>query len=580
MAMGAKATSDERPAAGAPPGAPPRHEGPLARLARAAAPDLVEELGYRVPWRERLSTKLLLFLGLAALAAIAGFTLAELRIERQLMDQALAESELLSRTVAQAVHRAMLQDRRDDAYRIMEDVAAQPGIDRVRMLDRAGRVAYSTDPAEAGVVLDRGAEACAPCHAEGGPRRDADLPGRSRVQAGRGGRVLSIITPIVNEPGCSTAACHAHASGTRVLGVLDVGLSLARLDAATAGFRWRALGATALGVALLGLAFWAFARRHVVRPVGALVAATHRVAREELDEELPPVFDGELGLLADQFNAMTRALKAARADLRALLADLERRVAERTDALAAAREELVRTEKLASLGKLASSIAHEINNPISGIMTFARLIARTLEHEGLDDAARRATVRHLALVEREAERCSDIVRNLLDFAHDRALAAAPLSPNAVVEDAILLVANQLRIQGIMLEKRLGEVPHTLGDFGLLRQACVNVLMNACEAMPHGGTLRVATALVDEGRAVEVAFQDTGPGIPKEKLARVFDPFFSTKEHGTGLGLSVVYGVAARHGGTVEIRSEPGQGTWVGLRLPVRHAEEGPPGAGP
>jgi two-component system NtrC family sensor kinase len=582
MAIGAKTTSDERPAAGAPPppAPPPRHDGPLSRLARAAAPELVEEVGYRVPWRERLSTKLLRFLALAALAAVGGFALAERRVEGQLMDQALAESELVSRTVAQALHRAMLQDRRADAYQIMEDVAAQPGIDRVRMLDRAGRVTFSTEPGEAGAVLDRHAEACVACHADGAPLRHVDLPGRSRIHAGRGGRVLSIVTPIANEPGCATAACHAHAAGTRVLGVLDVGLSLARLDAATAGFRGRALVATALGVALLGLAFWVFARRHVVRPVGALVQAAQRVAREELDEEIPPVFDGELGLLAERFNAMTRALRAARAELRALLADLERRVAERTDALAAAREELVRTEKLASLGKLAASIAHEINNPVSGIMTFARLIARTLEQGALDEPARRTTVRHLALVEREAERCSDIVRNLLDFAHERPLATAELSPNAVVEDALLLVANQLHIQGIAVERRLGEVPRTLGDFGLLRQACVNVLMNACEAMPHGGTLRVATSLLDGGQAVELAFEDTGPGIPREKLARVFDPFFSTKEHGTGLGLSVVYGVAARHGGTVEIRSEPGQGARVGLRIPVRHAEEGPPGAGP
>jgi two-component system NtrC family sensor kinase len=364
-----------------------------------------------------------------------------------------------------------------------------------------------------------------------------------------------------------------------VLGLLDVGISTARLDAATTAFRWSALGASALAALLLGAAFWVFARRHVVRPVGALVAATQRVAREDLDAEVPETFDGELGLLAGSFNVMTRSLKAARAELRALLEKLEQRVAERTDALSAARDDLIRAEKLASLGKLSASIAHEINNPISGIMTFARLIGRTLEQGPPDDATRKTMLRNLRLVDREAERCSDIVRNLLDFAHERPLTVAELSPNAVVEDALLLVQNQLSIQGVKVVRALGEVPHTMGDFSLLRQACVNVLMNACEVMPFEGRLVVSTGLVEEGREVELSFHDSGPGIPKAQLARVFDPFFSTKQGSPGLGLSVVHGVVQQHGGRVLIESEPGQGTRVALRIPVRHRDPAAPGAG-
>jgi two-component system NtrC family sensor kinase len=141
------------------------------------------------------------------------------------------------------------------------------------------------------------------------------------------------------------------------------------------------------------------------------------------------------------------------------------------------------------------------------------------------------------------------------------------------------MANQLQIQGVQVTRRLGPLPHTLGDFGLLRQACVNVLMNACEAMPHDGRLLVETSVVEDGGAVELAFQDSGPGIPPERLARVFDPFFSTKEQGTGLGLSVVYGIAQKHGGRVDLRSGP-EGTRVAMRIPVKHATEGgPPAAG-
>jgi len=265
--------------------------------------------------------------------------------------------------------------------------------------------------------------------------------------------------------------------------------------------------------------------------------------------------------------------------LQALLGRLEQQVAERSDALTAAHADLVHSEKLASLGKLSASIAHEINNPISGIMTFARLIGRTLEQGPPDDATRRTLLRNLRLVERESERCSDIVSNLLDFAHERPLAVAELSPNAVVEDALQLVHNQLQVQGVRVEQRLGQLPHTLGDFGLLRQACVNVLMNACEAMPFEGLLQVESSLAEDGREVELSFRDSGPGIPPERLKRVFDPFFSTKERGAGLGLSVVHGIVQQHGGRVIIESEVGKGTRVALRLPVRHRQDAPPVAG-
>ena len=360
-----------------------------------------------------------------------------------------------------------------------------------------------------------------------------------------------------------------------MLGVLDVALSTASLDEAIEAFRWRTLFGTALVAFLVGLAFWVYARRHVVLPVGALVAATNRVTHEDLDTEVPETFDGELGLLAGAFNAMVRSLRTARAEVQSLLGGLERKVADRTDALVAARDEMVRTEKLASLGKLASAIAHQLNNPISGIMTFARLIGRTLEQGAPDEATRKTLLRNLKLVERECERCSDVVVNLLDFAHDRPIATAPISLDSVVEDALALVQNQLQIQGVEVVKKLEPLPRTQGDFGLLRQACVTVLMNAAEAMPNRGRLVVETRAVDLGATLEATFQDSGPGIPPEKLARVFDPFFSARDQQVGLGLSAVHGIMAQHGGRVDVQSAPGEGTRVTLRLPVKSQEGAP-----
>jgi two-component system NtrC family sensor kinase len=302
------------------------------------------------------------------------------------------------------------------------------------------------------------------------------------------------------------------------------------------------------------------------------VQATRRVAHDQLELEVPVTWKGEIGILAASFNDMTRSLRTTKRQLDGLMHDLERQVEERTAALRAAQERLVRTEKLTSLGKLSASIAHEINNPLAGILTFAKLVVRTVEGGPLDDAARKGIVKQLLLVQRETERCSAIVRNLLDFARERPLSKKDVDLNAVVEEAIDLLLNQIHIQGVTLERRLLPLPPLVGDFGQLRQACVNVIMNACEAMPRGGRLTIENGLLPDGR-LELAFQDSGPGIPPDHLSKIFDPFFTTKEKGTGLGLSVVYGIVERHGGSIDLHTEVGKGTRIAFRLPPKESNE-------
>jgi len=562
------------------PNRPEAGELALQKLARAIAPSSLGDIGFEIPWQQRLSTKLFAMIGVVSLGIVAAFFVAEIAVQRHLLSQAVQESDLLSQTMNNALHRAMLQDRRGDAYLIMQDIARQPGIEKVRMMDGEGRITYSTDGGEAGHVVDRNAEACVGCHAAGEPLHRVDVKERSRVFRGANEhRVLGIVTPIYNEASCSTAACHAHPPERKVLGVLDVGVSLQRLDDQTFVFRWRTLAAAALAAALLGLFVWVFTRHHLMRPVAALVQATRRVARDQLELEIPVTWSGELGLLGASFNDMTRSLRKAKGDLDALMHGLEHQVLERTAALRAAQDQLVRSEKLSSLGKLSASIAHEINNPLAGILTFAKLMVRTLEQGAPDETTRRTLVKNLNLVQRETERCSAIVRNLLDFARERPLAVKDVHVNAVVDEAVQLLANQVQIQGVTLEKRLQDVPLVSADFGQLRQACVNVIMNACEAMTRGGRLLIESGLVEDGRWVELAFTDSGPGIPPDVLSKVFDPFFTTKERGTGLGLSVVYGIAERHGGKIEIHSEVGKGTRVALRIPPRKDAPGGPGEG-
>jgi two-component system NtrC family sensor kinase len=568
--MATAASRPEQPPGGGPPVPPDpgRDEPALSKLARAIAPGSLGEIGLAIPWHHRLSTKLVALVGLVALATVAAFFLAEIRVQRHLLAQAVAESDLLSHTIRNALHRAMLQDRRADAYLIMHDIGRETGIEMVRMMDGEGRITFSTDRSEIGKAVDRRAEACIACHAEGEPLHKLDLADRSRVFRNGPHRLLGIVTPIYNEGSCATAACHAHPAARKVLGVLDIGVSLQRLDREMAAFRLRNLVVAAIAAAALALVVFVFTRRHLIRPVAALVQATRRVARDQLELEVPVTWSGELGILATSFNDMTRSLRTTKKELDSLMHGLERQVEERTAALRMAQDQLVRTEKLTSLGKLSASIAHEINNPLAGIVTFAKLMIRTIEHGPVGEAERKTMVKQLELVYRESQRCTAIVRNLLDFARERPLQLKDVDVGAAVEEMLTLVANQAAIQGIEIVKELAPLPPVQADFGQLRQAFVNVAMNAIEAMPAGGRLVVAARQLPQAGTVEVSFADTGRGIAPEIMQRIFDPFFTTKEKGTGLGLSVVYGIVDRHKGQVSVDSQPGKGTRFVVSLPA------------
>jgi two-component system NtrC family sensor kinase len=242
-------------------------------------------------------------------------------------------------------------------------------------------------------------------------------------------------------------------------------------------------------------------------------------------------------------------------------------VEERTAALKDAQARLIQGEKLASLGKLSASIAHEINNPLAGILTFSKLLVRDLENETIDPATQKEALVRLRLIERETGRCSAIVRNLLDFARQRPVDLRDVDLHAALEESLHLIDHQMKLSGLDLDADLDGHPVVRADFGQLRQAFVNILLNAVEASKRGDTVQVRT-VADTTGSVLVAVTDTGIGIDEEHLQHILDPFFTTKGKGTGLGLSVVYGIVEGLGGTIEVQSRKGHGTTVRIRLPL------------
>jgi two-component system NtrC family sensor kinase len=545
-------------------------------------------------WIESLEAKLLAAVCGVALVSIAVFAWVNIRYERaERVDLMIREASQFSDTVKRSTHYAMLQNRWEDAFHIMNTIGKQEGVAKVRVFSKEGLILFSTDQSELRRTVDKQAEACYACHAAQQPLERLDLPERARIFPGPGGRVLGMITAIYNERGCAGGGCHPSPEGKRVLGVLDITMSLAKVDEEIAAITRRTAAFAGTTIVLLALILAAIVRGGVVRPVRELVEGTRRVAQGDLSHRIPLRNGDEVGVLAASFNRMTEALAKTQAELDALVATLEQRVEERTQELREAQAQLIQTEKLASLGKLSASIAHEINNPLSGILTYAKLLSRKLRSGPPDPEGIHAALQQLAVVERETQRCVSIVRNLLDFARQREPSFQAVDLVVVVEEALSLLANRMAIQNVEVAREFAPLPTVQADFGQLRQAFVNILMNACDAMPGGGKLRMVTrevALPGDGtgrtlsptgktappvapsaRFAEVTISDTGQGIAPQDLSKIFDPFFTTKEKGTGLGLSVVYGIVEKHGGKIAVDSRVGQGTTVTLRFPAADA---------
>jgi two-component system NtrC family sensor kinase len=528
-------------------------------------------------WYNSISVKVVLCVVGMILVANGVLAYLYLGIQKENLNvTTLRAASQLSETIRKSIQNDMLENRKEAAYKIMETLGRQEGIEKVRIYSYEGKILFSSDNTEAGRMVDKRAEACYGCHSEARPLERLTTSERSRIfySAGRsefpgaGRRILGIINPMYNEMGCSSATCHAHPESQKVLGVIDVTMDLSDVDAQIAKARGQVLVVSIVSILAICVVVAFILFHFIERPVKELVLGTERISGGDLDHFIPVTTADEMGHLASSFNRMTRDLQKAQAEIQEGIHNLENKVEERTTELKAAQSRLLHSEKLAAIGALAATVAHEINNPLTGVYTYIKLMERKIV-QGQYGAEEMEKFRgYLDTMRREVERTSAIVQNLLDFTRPKEPVRKPMSLVRVVEESLSLVRNKLALNNVEVENLMEPLPEILADPAHMKQVFLNLMINACEAMEGGGTLTIRSEL-DEGKNLAtVSVRDTGVGIEAENLARIFDPFFSTKEKGTGLGLSVVNSIVTRHNGRVEIDSSPGKGTTVRVSLPI------------
>lgn len=520
-------------------------------------------------FRARVSSlgfRLLVPLFLAIGAVLVVYAVLSFRsVKENFLDFVGGEAERSSELIRRATHDGMLLHRLDEVQVMIERLAEGPDLAAVRVYDKQGAVVLSSDAAEIGRTAELDAQRCSSCHPLGDPTQAtseaADLIGSE------GGEVLRHVAVIENEPACASGGCHEQAIGKPVLGVLEVEMSLEPLAARLASERRQLIWATLALLLVIGAVTAVIFRRLIYRPIGMLQEGARQIADGDLATRIDVKGEHELASLSGDFNRMATDLARMQEELKEWSHTLEQKVVQKTSELRAAQGQVLHMEKMASLGKLSATVAHELNNPISGILTYSRLIERDLVDQPVELEVRQELERYLHLVQQECVRCGTIVQNLMAFARRSSTEMEPVDVNDVVERSVMLIRHHLEISGIELrsEPLTGDTV-VVADEGQLEQALVALFVNAVEAMPEGGELGVR--VFGNPKHVNICISDTGVGMPPEVLDHVFEPFYSTKteESGAGLGLAVVYGIVHRHGGTIDIESEVGVGTTIRVRM--------------
>lgn len=469
----------------------------------------------------------------------------------------------------------MLTNNTEAIQKTFESMVSEEGFIGIRVFDLTGRIIFSSDARRINKTVSVTSVTCGICHGNIENPSATIKFSRSSLRNPQwiileegDDRIMKSVVPIFNEPSCYTASCHYHKESQKALGILETDYSLKDIDTkirqqnvATATF---GILFTAFTSVVLCIILWQIA----IRPLLVLSEGMKSVSKGDLDHRININTKDEIGMLARNFNSMTKELKNAREKLENWAKELEDEVKKKTEEIRKGQEQYIHTEKLASLGRMAAGVAHEINSPLTGIVTFAHLMLQRIPEENKMDRE------DIEVIIEQAERCSKIIKGLLGFSRAIPSEKTEMNINETLRHTIGIIRNQAKFHNVKIELQTDDaLPFVRGDSSQIEQVFLNLLINAADAMNDKGKIfiRTSPADIDGTPYFEVEISDTGPGIPEEYASRLFEPFFTTKPvgKGTGLGLAVSHGIIKKHGGHIAVRNRREGGTTFFVRVPIR-----------
>ena len=484
--------------------------------------------------------------------------------------------------VESSLYQAMLENDQETLQHTLNLINTMSGIDNVSMYDKDNNLVYTSIPDN---TMPHSDPDCNRCHSDVNELFSYDKKSYRIVDAtsecimnpgNENIRHLLIKSPILNNPSCSTTECHAHKPEEKVLGSLIIKMPLEQLDNSLKESTTDFFILAALITFFLILFLIVFTDKKIKKPIYEIIRASEAVSQGDRSKRLG-ISESQLSdmrMVSVAFNEMLDNLQTASTELENWNQQLEYKVQKKTEELGQVQSELINIERIASLGKLSLSVAHEINNPLSGILVYTKLIHKQLSNPELSQEKIATMLKNLKLIESETKRCGDIVKGLLDFSRKGQDGFENKHIHEILNDTFGLMDHAMKISGIHFFADLSakkDVVHCSPN--QIKQACLAILVNATEAVSENGEIVVHTKNAGDDHIV-IEITDNGVGINEQDIPHIFEPFFSTKEKtsGIGLGLSIVHGIIQSHKGKIEARSVKGKETTFIITLPLISAK--------
>lgn len=477
-----------------------------------------------------------------------------------------------------SLYKSMLDNDKSALQSTLDIINTISGIDEVNMYDDKDRLVYSSFSED--TILHSNPN-CLLCHEDISvffSRKEKSykiIEAKSECimnENDNAHRHLLIRSPILNEKSCYTSACHYHSESDEILGSLIIKMPLSDLDKTVEKSSTRFFLLATLTTLLLLITLIFFTREKIKKPLNEILKASQSVASGHKDTRLDINQNqlDDMRLLSVAFNEMLDNLQAANKELQNWSQQLEYKVQKKSEELGAAQNELIHIERIASLGKLSSSVAHEINNPLSGILVYTKLIHKQLSNPEITPDKKETVLKHLKLIEGETKRCGEIVKGLLEFSRKDQEDFESKHIHKILQDTFDLMMHPIKIANIDFTNDFSAKSDLVFcSPNQLKQACVAILVNASEAVKEKGEISISTVNPDEDH-IRINITDSGVGIPEDDISHIFEPFFSTKHEtsGIGLGLAIVHGIIKTHNGKIDVESELGKGTNISITLPL------------